>query len=67
MAIFNGGFFPFLFFVSFAVFVPTLHASIGDFDEYWKNRAEQAHQDALKAFNPDPLNVTNQFNLHVNQ
>ncbi|CAK7326976.1 unnamed protein product [Dovyalis caffra] len=50
-----------------AVLVPTLRAHIGEFDEYWKNRADESRKAAQQAFHPDPMNVTNQFNLHVNK
>ncbi|GMY26063.1 putative pectate lyase p59 [Fagus crenata] len=56
-----------LFFVSFAVIIPTLHAHIAEFDDYWKLRAEQARKDALEAYNPQPEEITSNFNYHVNK
>lgn len=67
MASLNRSFFLFSFFVSFAVLVPTLHANIAEFDGYWKQRANQAQKAAQEAYQPEPFNVTNQFNSHVNE
>lgn len=56
-----------LFFVSFAVIVPTLHAHIASFDDYWKQRAEEAQKAAQEAYNPNPEEITNDLNSHVNK
>ncbi|CAN4079344.1 unnamed protein product [Withania somnifera] len=34
---------------------------IGDFDEVWRRRAQEADEWALKAYKPDPMNVTFAF------
>ncbi|KAJ6351188.1 hypothetical protein OIU78_007174 [Salix suchowensis] len=59
----TGHFVFFSLFLSLAVFVPTLQGHIGEFDEYWKKKADEAHQAAQEAFFPDPMNVTDQFNF----
>ncbi|XP_034923426.1 probable pectate lyase P59 [Populus alba] len=63
----NGHFLFFSLFVSLAAFVPTLQGHIGEFDEYWKKKADEAREAAEEAFYPDPMNVTNQFNFQVNK
>ncbi|KAJ6321785.1 hypothetical protein OIU77_011793 [Salix suchowensis] len=63
----TGHFVFFSLFLSLAVFVPTLQGHIGEFDEYWKKKADEAHQAAQEAFFPDPMNVTDQFNFQVNR
>jgi pectate lyase len=67
MAEVNKNVVPLLFFLSFAVIIPTLHAHIAEFDDYWKLRAEQARKDALEAYHPQPEEITNNFNSHVNK
>ncbi|KAI6676801.1 hypothetical protein NL676_037597 [Syzygium grande] len=57
----------FLFFLSFAAVVPSLRANIGDFDEYWQKRAEEAQKDALDAYDPHPESVTDYFNAKVDK
>ncbi|KAJ7953760.1 Pectate lyase [Quillaja saponaria] len=58
-------FFLSFFCLSFSIIIPTLHANIYEFDEYWQQRAKQAREAALKAYDPDPLgvvgNVTSQI------
>jgi len=56
-----------LFVVVIAVIVGGLEANIGEFDEYWKHRAEVAREAAYNSYNPDPYNVTNQLNYQVNK
>ncbi|WCJ20419.1 Pectin lyase-like superfamily protein [Euphorbia peplus] len=46
--------------VSHAVDIP-------DLDDYWKQKADQARTAAFNSYSPDPLNVTNSFNVKVNQ
>lgn len=57
----------FILALSLAVLVPSLEAHIKEFDEYWQKRAEEASLAALEAFNPEPENVTAQFNANVNK
>ncbi|XP_030447198.1 pectate lyase-like [Syzygium oleosum] len=57
----------FILALSLAVLVPSLEAHIGEFDEYWQKRAEEAQKDALEAYNPDPENVTAHFNSRVHR
>ncbi|KAF8399421.1 hypothetical protein HHK36_015286 [Tetracentron sinense] len=61
------GLFIFFFFFSSAVIIPTLRAHIGDFDEVWQKRAEEAKKAALEAYDPNPDEVTNHFNTHVDK
>ncbi|KAK8602755.1 hypothetical protein V6N13_084958 [Hibiscus sabdariffa] len=53
----------------FSVFtlIPKLWANIGEFDDFWKQREEEAWKIALAAYEPNPENVTNHLNLHVNK
>lgn len=67
MAEVNKKCFLLFFFVSFVVIIPTLHANIAEYDDYWKQRAAQAEKDNHEAYNPDPEEVTNSFNSHVNK
>ncbi|XP_059445237.1 pectate lyase-like [Corylus avellana] len=60
--------FGLLFFVSFSLIIPTLHANIGNqSDEYWKLREENAQKANLEAFHSHPEEITNDFNSHVNK
>nr|CAN69905.1 hypothetical protein VITISV_001007 [Vitis vinifera] len=54
-----------LFFVLFAVIAPTIRANIAEYDDYWKEREEEAKKAALEAFHPTPQEVNDHFNLHV--
>ncbi|XP_059452251.1 pectate lyase-like [Corylus avellana] len=53
------------FAVSFAVIVPSLRAHIVEFDNFWQQKSEEAKKDALKAYQPNPEEVTEQLNAHV--
>ncbi|GLU17135.1 hypothetical protein SLE2022_335290 [Rubroshorea leprosula] len=55
----------FIFFLSFAIIIPTLLAHIDDFDDYWKQREVEAIEHANMAYNPRPEEVTEHFNEHV--
>ncbi|KAG5535058.1 hypothetical protein RHGRI_022989 [Rhododendron griersonianum] len=52
----------FALFITFAALLPTLMANIADFDEVWQKRAEEAREAALKAYVPDPSEVTDTLN-----
>lgn len=54
----------FLFLTLFAVSC-IAQGSIEGFDDYWTKRAEEAKEAALKAFNPNPEEVTAHFNANV--
>ncbi|XP_034706232.1 pectate lyase-like [Vitis riparia] len=54
-----------LSFFAFAVLAPSIRAHIGEFDEVWQKRAEEAQKAALEAYQPNPEEVTNQFNKNV--
>lgn len=51
--------------VSFFVLIRSLRADIGDFDETWQKRAEEAQKAALDAYDPDPEDSTDVFNQEV--
>ncbi|CAL1413802.1 unnamed protein product [Linum trigynum] len=53
------------FLVMFTTLVAHLDAHIADFDNYWKQRAEEAKRVALETYHPDPYNVTEHFNTMV--
>lgn len=55
----------FFFFLSFAVMIPALHANIGEFDQYWHQRAKEAQKAAEETFNRNPEEITENFNKHV--
>ncbi|KAJ0099915.1 hypothetical protein Patl1_22131 [Pistacia atlantica] len=54
-----------VFFFSLACLIPRLSANIAKFDDVWRRRAEEAMEATLQAYHPDPLSVTNDFNLIV--
>ncbi|KAJ7954159.1 Pectate lyase [Quillaja saponaria] len=58
-------FFLSFFCLSFSVIIPTLHANIYEFDEYWQQRAKQAHEDALKAYDPNPMGVVGNITFYI--
>ncbi|KAH7515884.1 pectate lyase [Ziziphus jujuba] len=51
------------FFLAFAIFYVNAH--IAEFDEYWKQKAEQAKKIAHDAYDPHPELVTEQLNEDV--
>ncbi|PIA27963.1 hypothetical protein AQUCO_07400067v1 [Aquilegia coerulea] len=57
---------PKLLFVFFlAIMAQMVRANIGHFDEVWQQRAKEARKNALKAYHPNPENVTEHLNNHV--
>ncbi|GLT36134.1 hypothetical protein SLA2020_105360 [Shorea laevis] len=56
-----------IFFFNIATLIPSLRADIGEFDEVWQKRAEEAWKNALQAYNPHPEEVTSSLNNHVNK
>lgn len=52
-------------FFGFSVLAPAVQAHIGDFDEVWQKRAEEAQKAAFAAFNPHPEEVTNLLNKNA--
>jgi len=56
-----------VFLIGFVVLIPSLQADIGDFDESWQQRAEEAHKAALEAYDPNPEEVTDSFNEEVDK
>ncbi|TYG76500.1 hypothetical protein ES288_D03G119300v1 [Gossypium darwinii] len=49
-------------FLGLIVYSPIVKGNIGHFDEVWQERAENAKKGAFKAYNPNPENVTSDFN-----
>ncbi|KAL7163949.1 hypothetical protein ACSBR2_039956 [Camellia fascicularis] len=66
MAIMNGNLGLFLF-LSFAAMIPALHANIGEFDEYWKEKETEARKVAFDSFDPHPEKVTETINEEVGE
>ncbi|OMO77451.1 Pectate lyase/Amb allergen [Corchorus olitorius] len=56
-----------VFFFSFVTLIPTLLAGIGNFDDYWKKREQQAWKKTLAAYNPNPENVTSDTNHSIHK
>ncbi|XVE53283.1 hypothetical protein DITRI_Ditri02bG0192200 [Diplodiscus trichospermus] len=61
----NGSFSLFFFFSFFVVIIPTLQAHVAEYDDYWKQRELEAKENANKAYNLNPEEVTQHFNHHV--
>ncbi|XP_012457610.1 pectate lyase [Gossypium raimondii] len=57
----------FALFFSFAALIPGLWANIAEFDDFWKQREEEAWNITLATYEPNPENVTNHFNYNVNK
>ncbi|CAK9172202.1 unnamed protein product [Ilex paraguariensis] len=64
MASINGGSVLF-FFLTFTTMVTNLHADIAEFDDFLKKKAELALEASLKAYNPNPEEVAENFNKQV--
>lgn len=54
-----------VFCISFALVIPSLLADFEVFDEVLKQRADEAKQAALEAYNPNPEEITETFNAKV--
>uniref|UniRef100_A0A5B6YQK6 Pectate lyase n=1 Tax=Davidia involucrata TaxID=16924 RepID=A0A5B6YQK6_DAVIN len=65
MAVLDHNSIIFFFFLSFASMIPTLHAHIAVFDEYWQNRSMEAHKTAFEVYRPNPEEITEDLNKHV--
>lgn len=52
-----------------AVLVPGLWADQANFvfDDYWKQKAEEAKKSAFEAFDPNPEEVADGLNYHVDR
>ncbi|RRT39570.1 hypothetical protein B296_00046662, partial [Ensete ventricosum] len=57
----------FFFSLIFLAFAALSNAHIGDFDEYWQQKAETARAAAQGSYNPDPESVTQSFNEAVSK
>lgn len=42
-----------------------VNANIGEYDDYLREKAKEARRLAVEAYEPNPLNVTSEFNMHV--
>ncbi|RDX73369.1 hypothetical protein CR513_47036, partial [Mucuna pruriens] len=51
---------------TFVAIIPCLEAGIGEYDDFLKAQANQAHRIALSAYVSSPEEVTQEINLHVN-
>ncbi|MBA0614070.1 hypothetical protein Godav_014403 [Gossypium davidsonii] len=56
-----------VFLFSFFTTIPRLWANIVEFDDFWKQREEEAWKIALASYEPNPENVTNHLNYKVNK
>ncbi|KAB2032925.1 hypothetical protein ES319_D05G412500v1 [Gossypium barbadense] len=56
-----------VFLCSFFTLIPKLWANIAEFDDFWKQREDEAWKIALTAYEPSPENVTSHLNYHVNK
>lgn len=54
-------------FIFLAAFVVIVSADLPQLDEYWKRREDEAKDNIVEAYRPDPFKVTDQFNDKVNQ
>lgn len=53
--------------IALLVIIPGVTAHIGDFDEVWQKRAEEAKEAAYRAYQPNPEKVTNTLNKNVHE
>ncbi|KAK7374498.1 hypothetical protein VNO80_07928 [Phaseolus coccineus] len=51
--------------VAFAITIPCLEGGIGEFDDFLKGQALEAHEIALESYVPDPVNITDELNVNV--
>ncbi|KAG9154511.1 hypothetical protein Leryth_014959 [Lithospermum erythrorhizon] len=52
---------------SFGVIIPTLMAHVAEYDEYWRRRAQESLNNTLKAYHPEPENITASVNMAVHE
>ncbi|GAA0161577.1 hypothetical protein LIER_39259 [Lithospermum erythrorhizon] len=53
--------------ISFGVIIPTLMAHVAEYDEYWRRRAQESLNNTLKAYHPEPENITASMNMAVHE
>lgn len=51
--------------LSLAVLAPSVQANVAVYDEYWTKRQNDALQQTMKSYDPNPSNVTDHFNYHA--
>lgn len=56
-----------VFFISFALIVPYMHANFVELDEFWADRANKAKQNAEKSYDPHPEKITDNVNKQVGE
>lgn len=57
-----------IFVFCFAAIIPLLEANSGyDEDGVWKKRKEEAKKSMMESYVPDPLVVTDEFDVQINQ
>lgn len=66
-AFLNLGGYVFVFLLSLlAIVAPQVRANVAVFDSYWMQRQSDALKQTMGSYDPNPLNVTNHLNYHVN-
>lgn len=55
------------FFISLGFVVPTLFAHIANWDEEWLRREQEAWNNTLNSYEPNPEKVTSELNNHANR
>lgn len=56
-----------VFFFSFALIVPCMHARFVEFDDFLTDRANKAKQNAENSYDPHPEEVTDNVNKQVGE
>lgn len=59
-----GNGFLFLFTIIFGV-IPSLKGHIGEYDDVWQKRAEEAKKASMDAYHPNPEEITFKLNEQV--
>ncbi|KAL5725015.1 pectate lyase [Ranunculus cassubicifolius] len=54
-----------IIFFSLAILAQLVIANIGEYDEVWKKRAEEAKKNAMEAYQPNPDEITEHLNNHT--
>lgn len=57
----------FSFVLAIALALPKTQANIADFDEYLQKKAAESYEESLNAFNPNPEELTDEFNQQVGE
>lgn len=57
----------FVFFFSFSLIVPSMHAGIAKLDDFLIARADKAKETAEKSYDPHPEEITDNMNKQVGE